>query len=295
MGESGTPLLERFSRCIGDWRLTSDIAVAAAALIFYDCSLTSGDELAYLWRWDRSAYVRTLFFLARYPALAFTIVNLLPPTVTRTNVATCLSVITVISSELILVTRTWVIWGKSRPILWFLVIFSFASAVLGIVIVGFDIATTKAFDLVPSVALSGIQPCRVMASAVKHGWVVPYADIIVYEAVVLALTLYRLLKCYTGPKTQRSQLLDVLWIDGVMYFVLMFVLGILNVALVLQVSDPQLRRGGTQLQTVFHSILSTRNVLHITTALKQDIVNSQYTLVQDGHAARVEVADLSDS
>jgi hypothetical protein len=36
--------------------------------------------------------------------------------------------------------------------------------------------------VVPSVALSGIQPCRMMASAVKHGWVVPYADIIVYEA-----------------------------------------------------------------------------------------------------------------
>jgi hypothetical protein len=50
-----------------------------------------------------------------------------------------------------------------------------------------------------------------------------------------------------------------------------------------------------RLQTVFHSILSTRNVLHITTTLKQGIDNSQYTLVQDGDVTRQEVADLSDA
>lgn len=33
----------------------------------------------------------------------------------------------------------------------------------------------------PSAALSGIQECRVMASAAKHEWLLPYLDVIVFE------------------------------------------------------------------------------------------------------------------
>src|SRR5229473_5285151 len=35
-------------------------------------------QLAYLWRWDGSLYVRVLFFLVRYPALLSSILSLFP-------------------------------------------------------------------------------------------------------------------------------------------------------------------------------------------------------------------------
>jgi len=72
------PAVESLSQCLTDWRLTSNIVVASAALIFYDWFLTSGDEVVYLWRRERSNYARLLFILARYPALACVIVDLLP-------------------------------------------------------------------------------------------------------------------------------------------------------------------------------------------------------------------------
>jgi hypothetical protein len=55
---------------------------------------------------------------------------------------------------------------------------------------GFAIPTFQSYHLtplavgakvVPSVALSGIQECRVMASAAKHEWLLPYLDVIVFE------------------------------------------------------------------------------------------------------------------
>jgi len=50
-----------------------------------------------------------------------------------------------------------------------------------------------------------------------------------------------------------------------------------------------------RIQTVFHSILSTRIVLHITTVLKQDPIDSRSTtLVQHGHLTKMEFANSSN-
>ncbi|KAJ4480991.1 hypothetical protein J3R30DRAFT_3463167 [Lentinula aciculospora] len=46
----------------------------------------------------------------------------------------------------------------------------------------------------------------------------------------------------------------------------MLVLGFVNIGLVLQQGVPQVRTGGAELQAVFHSILSTRIVLHLATS-----------------------------
>ncbi|KAH9039116.1 hypothetical protein EDB85DRAFT_1930728 [Lactarius pseudohatsudake] len=109
-----------------------------------------------------------------------------------------------------------------------------ACAATAIVIIERDIVTT------------GVRQCQVLTSAVKHAWIVPYLVVMVFEAVVLALTVYKILGYYRGiPKQLRSKLFDVLWVD-VMFIAALIVLGILNVGLVLQVQVPQLRAGGTQ-------------------------------------------------
>ncbi|KAH9027862.1 hypothetical protein EDB84DRAFT_1439762 [Lactarius hengduanensis] len=282
-------------------------SVASAALIrsqlmalqFYDWALTGADELGFLWRRERITYTRVLFALARYPALACAVVDLLPPTVKLDKVTTCLRLVAVLCSELILATRTWAIWERSRRMLVFLAVLAIACAATAIVIIERDIVTTV---VAPSAAptIQGVRQCQVLTSAVKHAWIVPYLVVMVFEAVVLALTVYKILGYYRGiPKQLRSKLFDVLWVDGVMYFVFMLrepiypmcptsvmfiaaliVLGILNVGLVLQVQVPQLRAGGTQLQTVLHSVLSTRIVLHLVAVSKQDLVDSRSTLAR---------------
>jgi len=78
-GEVTRAALDQLYGCLTGWRLTSDIAVASAALIFYDWILTCVDELGFLWRrHERITFARVLFALARYPALACAVVDLLP-------------------------------------------------------------------------------------------------------------------------------------------------------------------------------------------------------------------------
>ncbi|KAI9509892.1 hypothetical protein F5148DRAFT_676866 [Russula earlei] len=269
--------LENLPQCVRYWQLTIYIAVAGAMLIFYDWFLTSADEVDFLWRGDKRPYVRIPFFLARYPALASAIVELLPvravphqPDVTRTNVMMFLRVVSIMASEVILLMRTWAIWGRSRPMFIFLAIFSTACMITAVAIAGRDVATTRTAVIIPIATDNVSEQCHLLTSAVGHLWVVPYLFLIVLEALVLSLTLYKVLQLHKGTQMRpKSKLLDALWIDGVMYFVFMLTLSTLNVALVLQVSDPQLRRGGTQMQTVFHSMLSTRIVLHIAATVKQ--------------------------
>jgi hypothetical protein len=95
-------------------------------------------------------------------------------------------------------------------------------AVPGLVVVGKDLATTKAVDgkrlpsfqslpfdalavgakVAPSAALSGIQQCRVMASAAKHEWLLPYLDLIVFEVGSWSPPLYRsYLYWLIGPRS----------------------------------------------------------------------------------------------
>ncbi|KAI0297960.1 hypothetical protein BC826DRAFT_999814, partial [Russula brevipes] len=120
---------------------------------------------------------------------------------------------------------------------------------------------------------------------------IPYLSIMVMDAVVVALTLFKIFQYYKdAPRRTRSKLLDILWIDGLMYFVFMLLVGILNVGLVFRVSNADLYFGLPELQTTFHSILSTRIVLHTTKVLRQDIGDSRAAVPQDRLSTRMEFA-----
>ncbi|KAI0270708.1 hypothetical protein BC834DRAFT_841496 [Gloeopeniophorella convolvens] len=215
--------------------------------------------------------------------------------VTQGNVLTCLRLITIVFSERADSRDADVgHLERSRVVLAVLVGTFVACAAPGIAIIERDIATTV---LGPSADpdLADVQQCQVFTSAAKHVWVAPYLVVMVFEAVVLALTLYRVLSYYREvPEETRTPLLDVLWIDGVMYFVFMLLLGVMNVVLVLQESDPQLRTGGTQLQMVLHGILSTRIVLHIAHTTHQDLVDSRCTLGRYRVENTMEFANVSE-
>jgi len=210
------------------------------------------------------------------------------------NAQMWLQVVTIICSEVILATRAWAIWERSRRILTFLTTFITACIVLAIV--GLVYALNVHPTVVPpSVALvtedGTVVRCNVLTGTGRRIMVIPYLSGMVIEAVVVALTLFKIFQYYQDvPRKTRSKLLDVLWIDGLMYFVFMLLVGILNVGLVFHVSDYHLSFGIPQLQTALHSILSTRIVLHTTTVLKQDISDSRATVAQDRSSNRMEFA-----
>jgi len=265
-------------QCLTTWHLNSNIVVASAAVILYEWLLTSSDEMAFLWRRRRSHCARILVVLARYPALVSSIVELLPPTNKLNKVATSLRFIAISSSELIFVTRTWAIWERSRRMLAFLVVLLIVTAAIAVRI-PHDITTV---GVAPSVfqSITDLQHCQLLGNAVTHEWAIPYIGLMVFQAILLALTLYKVLRYHRRvPKQSRSRLLHVIWTDGVMYFIFMLLLGILNVILILNITGLPLRGGVSQLQAVFQSVLSTRIAFHTAKVLKQDIVDSRSTSV----------------
>ncbi|KAH9986203.1 hypothetical protein BJV74DRAFT_845345, partial [Russula compacta] len=191
-------------------------------------------QFTFLWCWGRTAYTRILFIGARYPALAWAILNFFPAVAKKRIMGWLIFVVTS-SSELILATRAWAIWGRSRTILAILIGLITVFAALAITVIQLDLSRTP-----PSVTwhIEGIGQCQVTMGTVPSMWAVPFAAIIVFEATVLALTLYRVLQYNRHIQTRmRSSLVEALWIDGwCLSLFLNFIIGVLNIGVSLVVS-----------------------------------------------------------
>ncbi|KAF5375473.1 hypothetical protein D9757_009944 [Collybiopsis confluens] len=112
--------------CVVHGQMGQGVKYATAALFFYDYSLTIWDEIEYVRREPRISIAKACYFLARYGAMAGTILVMLPnnsDSSTLTNgVCTILRLIPIVASELLVAIRTWAIWCRSRAIFLLLVV-----------------------------------------------------------------------------------------------------------------------------------------------------------------------------
>jgi len=293
-GVVGTGLLDDLVEDIKELRIFSYIT-ASTALILYDWSLTSYEELTFVWRQGRNRYVQILFVGARYAALASVACAPLlwyMASAKFESVLLCLDIVVVICSELIFVLRTWAIWERSRPILVFLIGLLIAFTVLSIVALAIELSkSTALLKSSVTVIFEGWGRYEIPTSSVQYAWVTstPFLLILVLQSVVLAMTSYRVLR-YRSKYLTRSTLMDVIWIEGITYFVFMFIVGALNVGLIMNASHPQLQLGLLQFQMVLHSILSTRVVLHTATVLRQEIIDSRATVARNRRLSGIRFA-----
>ncbi|KAI0297958.1 hypothetical protein BC826DRAFT_967534 [Russula brevipes] len=298
-GDDEQLALDHFFRCLSNsirsWVyhvlisfLSQDIQVASAVLIFYDWALTSGDEFAFVWRRSKNNYTRILFICARYPALASVILNLLPllqgrGTHKAGNAQTWLQVVTIICSEV--------------------------PAIVGLVY-ALHITPTV---VTPSVALvtedGTVVRCNVLTGTTKRFLVIPYVSIMAIEAGQESYWTYFGLTVWCLFRLTPAGLADARDLTGLMYFVFMLLVGIMNVGLVFHafvsmasiiailvaLLTPYSKLEESAFvhwtsRTVFHSILSTRIVLHTTTVLRQGIADSRAAVAQDRLSTRMEFA-----
>ncbi|KAH9966168.1 hypothetical protein BGW80DRAFT_1462437 [Lactifluus volemus] len=295
-------VVDNMAQCLSNWRLSSDLAGTnplcscgiydvSGTLIFFDWLLTLDDELNFIWRRGRITCIQVLFVFARYAALANVVLGFLPPGIAKDKVKEILRGGIMLTAEreyilhhgadtrplmqpVIIMMRTWAMWERSRGMLIFLIVFLWSEvfAIPGLVLGVVDLSTSA--QIPASIPIKGMKPCEILTGAVGHIWVVEYVLVMLFEAGMLVLTVYKALPLRDSTsRHMRSKLLDMLWIDGAIYFVFMILIGFLNIGLVLQSSDPQIRSGGSELQAVLHSVLSTRIVLHISTVREGGIVS----------------------
>ncbi|KAH8834898.1 hypothetical protein DL96DRAFT_11782 [Flagelloscypha sp. PMI_526] len=236
---------------------------AGQTVFLLDLVITFISEVQTIWLRKSGTIGTILFLLARYSGLANVAISLLPnaKAVGPSAAGTVLRLVTIMASECILIVRTWAIWERRRDIFCVLLVSAIVCVLPPIVFVSIDVATTK---LEPPIApFEELEHCRTLISKI-NSYVVPYVMAIVFESIILSLSFFRIAQLRNGvPKPLRMPFLDAILRDGIMYYFAVFALSVVNIVLVMT-TGPQLRFASSQLQANFHSIVSTRLLLHLT-------------------------------
>lgn len=234
---------------------------AALAILVWDYLLTFQSEIDLIWR-SHWSIVKILFLLTRYmPAVDVTLViryqfaSSLSEHDCRIlyDVAGWIIMAGITVAELILLYRTWALWGGSRR--------------MGIILILLGIGLTISSSYVEYLFLRGTEfvmrqpplPSCIVSS--KHGVLaISFVFIIATETVVLTLTLAKYAQHYRSHT--KSTILNVLFRDGVLFYCYLLGFSILNLAFILTASKDA-ADALIVLQRVLHSSFSARILLNL--------------------------------
>jgi len=167
--------------------------------------------------------------------------------------ATWFTAFGIIVSEAMLVMRTYAIYDSSRKVLIFLL-------VMLTLLVGAALPTTEIFirslqyGQAPIGTINGCYP--VAGSEIIF---VAFVSILLFETVIIALTIYSALKHY---RRAASSLVKTLYRDSLFFFLCIFSITLANV-LVMALLPIDYADLLDRLQATIHSIVSTRIIFHL--------------------------------
>ncbi|EJD38837.1 hypothetical protein AURDEDRAFT_172157 [Auricularia subglabra TFB-10046 SS5] len=239
--------------------------VSAACLFIYDYFTTFAEEVALIWpaQWGAG---KILFLLARYitwPELVivlwielFDVKPKLCHAIYTYATWSILAGITI--SDMILILRTWAIWGAKRSVLAMLSILLLAITAANCYIVAYYIRNTvfiSATSVVP-----GIQGCVITDSTRRIG--VTWISLTAFEFVIVLMTVVKGVEHF---RKGSSNLISSLYRDGILYFIYLFSISLTNLVFVYATPAEYIVLLA-QLQRAFHAILSCRIILHLRSA-----------------------------
>ncbi|KIJ26416.1 hypothetical protein M422DRAFT_38250 [Sphaerobolus stellatus SS14] len=167
-------------------------------------------------------------------------------------------------AEIILVFRTWAIWGEDKRIGYGLCIFFIAvvTPLIYLTHLGLPAISIAPVSFLPSQRLTSCLVTEDRGVTILADYVI----VTFFETVILVLTLIKGLGHY---RASSSSLVTTMYKDGFLYYVYLLILSLANV---LFIASLQKRTGGSLIfmQRVFHAILTGRILLHIRTAAIAD-------------------------
>ncbi|KAH7925436.1 hypothetical protein BV22DRAFT_433532 [Leucogyrophana mollusca] len=244
---------------ISDLKLVSYTSVVGTTILVFDCLLTFDLELRHIWRASWSA-LKVLYILTRYlPFLGM--VPLMYHLIPGLSIDACRILVWfagliytsgMASSELVLMLRTWAVWGRNPKIgLLLLVAFVFACAPLYYTLITY--LKSIVYDTSPP---PGAPECLVLSSdrPTMTFWCVMMG----LEGLVLVLTLIKTTKNYRHNMALSRLIVK----DGILYYAVLFTLSLLNVLII--ATQPELvdLLMATPLRAI-HSVLTARMVLRM--------------------------------
>ncbi|KAF9465347.1 hypothetical protein BDZ94DRAFT_393144 [Collybia nuda] len=244
------------------------LKVASLVVFLHDYFVTFELEVEHIWNSNWST-VKIVFLVARYLTfidvpliLIYSLYSGLTPRgcYIVTSIATWSTVIGVGAAEIILLLRTYALWDRSKRILIFLVLLFIGVFTTGGVSTEIFLRSIRYAPL-PLPFMRGCFP--VAASKLLY---VDFVVLLVDETTIMLLTLYVGIRRF---RHSRSRLVTVLYRDGVLYFMCLFMIT-LSYAVVLIASPPEYLDLLNTPHRVLHSILSARIVLQVRSIAKKN-------------------------
>ncbi|KAL4244104.1 hypothetical protein ABKN59_010731 [Abortiporus biennis] len=253
-------------------QVVNTFSVTTATVLLYDHLLTLGAELTYVWpaKWTLG---KVLYILSRYPPyidIAFVLFHQLAksPSVSLCHdafqVAGWANLFGIVITEIVLIMRTWALWGENKWI-------PISLGSLGVIALAGACFVVEIFlRTITFIFVDDLSPL-LRGCFVSGGSKLVYVDfiiLIIFETVVLSLTLYIGFKNYR-ENLYNSSLVTSLFRDGILYYLYLFLFSIVNVIVPLTAPVRQLVMN--RLQRVMHSICASHMLLHLRQGLSRRI------------------------
>ncbi|KAF8482231.1 hypothetical protein JB92DRAFT_3036746 [Gautieria morchelliformis] len=246
--------------------------VASFCVLLYDFLLTLGEEIDLIWatRWNLG---KVLFFATRYSPLLDAAMQLyyhIAPSSTSPflcqllyQISGSLIVWGMAIAELVLVYRTWALWGRDSKFFCGVFVMLSASAI-PIVYFSYKTFTHVKFRPTP---YPHLQTCWMMDDPHSKLYV-DYIVVVILETVILGLTIYKVWQILQTMRNHASSLVVTLYRDGVVYYIYLITVSLANILALAKLPPPQPTL--ILMQRVLHAILTARILLNLREAANKD-------------------------
>ncbi|EJD38839.1 hypothetical protein AURDEDRAFT_172159 [Auricularia subglabra TFB-10046 SS5] len=245
-------------------RVVHYVHLAAACAFAYDHLTTFSAEVSLIWHAQWGAG-KVLFLIVRYitwPELFLvTYIEMFNIRPRVCNVIFSYSawsiMIGVTFAEMVLILRTWAIWGGRRAVLVVLSALLFCMTISNSYLIGSFLSGAQCRA---SAHIKGVQGCVLVSASNRIG--IAWISITVFELGVVIMTLIKGIEHF---KHGSSNLLSSLYRDGILYFIFLFAMSLANVVFLYTSPQEYLVLLG-EMQRAFHAILACRIILHLRSA-----------------------------
>ncbi|KAH7929179.1 hypothetical protein BV22DRAFT_1029806 [Leucogyrophana mollusca] len=250
-----------------DKELIKYLGAIAMTILIYDYVLTLNLELKYIWNRPWSA-VKGLYLFTKYsPFIDVTLMVLYRDLLSEPSDAAChfalslafyVYLIGISVAEIIILVRTWAIWGRGRRLAIILIVVEAAVFTFAFY---FTIMYVKslAFSVIPDSVLSGCISTNEKNDNILVDWAL-FMGIESLSLLMMIVHAYPVVRQSRG--ITMTALYGVLLRDGIAYYVVLFALSVVNLGFVASQTGA-LSMSFIIPTRVLHAVFATRIILHL--------------------------------
>lgn len=251
--------------------------VGAMAAVVFDYCLTIPQEVQLIWgrKWD---VIRVVFTLTRYVTFMGTAMTTYAAVTDRSHYISCATfnavsysshLISIIAAEGLLIFRTYAFWGQNKKLLVFLLVLA-AFSIVGAV------GVSEVVSILRLVNSPGFDPTGCVFGSGKRS-TIQYGFLILYELVLMILTIYKRFNFYKGV---RSRLVTTLYRDGMIYMTCIIMVSFTHIVIALVVPGAYTNILDAP-QLVIHGVLASRIIFNLRQSRESNsmIIDGMFPLV----------------